>query len=323
MEPLALRLLNDYQRNFPLTPRPFAAIARDVGSSEIRVLEALRQLKRDGAVGRVGPVFAPHRLGASTLAAMSVPAGRLDAVAAIVSACAAVNHNYEREHALNLWFVACASGTAQLERSLRGIEAATGLEVVSLPLEEAYHLDLAFDLRGAGERPPRFIAPAPGPLPLSPADERLLAELQHGLPLVRQPYAAIAVSAQMDEAAVVAHLARWLQCGTVSRLGVVVHHRALGYRANAMAVWDVPDGAVAEAGRRVAQRPFVTLCYRRRRHPPQWRYNLFCMIHGTDRQVVLGQLDELNRECGLSAHGHAVLFSRRCFKQRGARYVPE
>ncbi|WJW75434.1 Lrp/AsnC family transcriptional regulator [Thiohalobacter sp. IOR34] len=145
--PLERRLLNDFQRGLPLTPRPFAAMAERLGVSEEAVLDALQALQAAGAVARVGPVLDPHRVGASTLAAMAVPAERLEAVAARVSACTAVNHNYEREHAFNLWFVATAEDEAALAEVLDGIERDTGCAVMALPMEQDYHIDLGFELQ--------------------------------------------------------------------------------------------------------------------------------------------------------------------------------
>jgi DNA-binding Lrp family transcriptional regulator len=150
---LEKRLLNEFQREFPLCSRPFAEIAWHLGISEIEAIDALKALSEDGAVSRVGPVFRPHRIGTSTLAAMAVPAARLDEVAAIVNNYAEVNHNYEREHRYNLWFVVTASDQAQLERVLCDIERRTGMSVLRLPMLEDYHIDLGFDLQwGPGER---------------------------------------------------------------------------------------------------------------------------------------------------------------------------
>ena len=87
-----------------------------------------------------------------------------------------------------------------------------------------------------------------------------------------------------------------------------------------MTVWDIPDAQVDAVGEKIAAYPFVTLCYQRPRRPPEWPYNLFCMIHGRDRDGVLAQVGTLNRELGLDGRAQAVLFSRRRFKQRGARY---
>lgn len=157
-------------------------------------------------------------------------------------------------------------------------------------------------------------------MPVSDADRRLLAAIEDGLPLVRDPYAELGRRLGLPEAEVIARLRALIEGGIIKRFGLIVRHRGVGYTANAMAVWDVPDDRVGEVGRRLADMPFVTLCYRRRRQPPVWPYNLFCMIHGTDRAVVLDQIAEINTDPGLADRPHAVLFSRRAFKQRGARY---
>ncbi len=141
------RLLNDFQHEFPLTPAPYADIARELGVTEDEVIARLHMLKYAGAVSRVGAVVRPNTVGASTLAAMAVPPEELLAVAELVSDYTEVNHNYEREHRLNLWFVATAPDAARLQAVLDEIAARTGYEVLSFPLVEDYHIDLGFDLR--------------------------------------------------------------------------------------------------------------------------------------------------------------------------------
>jgi DNA-binding Lrp family transcriptional regulator len=143
---LERRLLDSYQRGFPLVERPFAAIADELGCSEETVIDSYRGLAADGAITRIGLALEPNRAGASTLAAMSVPADRLDAVAAQVSAHPEVTHNYEREHAINLWFVVAAAGREGVDAVLAGIAGETGLEVRDLRLEEPFKLDLGFPL---------------------------------------------------------------------------------------------------------------------------------------------------------------------------------
>lgn len=147
MDALEQGLLNDFQRDFPLTPRPFAAIAERLGCTEDDVLEAYQRLSREGSVSRIGAVIRTGAVGASTLAAMAVPPERLAAVAELVSAYAEVNHNYEREHRLNLWFVVTAPSRDRLAQVLQEIESRCGLAVLDLPMLESYFLDLGFDLR--------------------------------------------------------------------------------------------------------------------------------------------------------------------------------
>lgn len=144
---LEKRLLNDFQDGFPLSPRPFALMAERLGVSEARVITTLEGLQRDGLITRVGPVFRPNRVGASTLAAMAVPAERIEAVAAVVSSFPEVNHNYERDHEINLWFVITATDRERLEAILAQIERRTGIEVLNLPMLEDYFINLGFPLR--------------------------------------------------------------------------------------------------------------------------------------------------------------------------------
>jgi DNA-binding Lrp family transcriptional regulator len=155
---------------------------------------------------------------------------------------------------------------------------------------------------------------------LNQQDRELMAAIQGGLPLVAKPYAAIASQLGMDEAGVIARLQSLQAAGLIKRMGVVVKHRALGYCANAMVVWDVPDAEVVRIGALLAGENCVTLCYQRPRRLPAWRYNLFCMIHGRERDGVLRRLEQIIAFHGLEKIPRAVLFSGRSFKQRGAHY---
>jgi DNA-binding Lrp family transcriptional regulator len=146
LNPAELKLLDDYQRDFPLVPRPYRAIAEAAGLSEAEVIEIYARLKEAGALSRIGAVATPNAAGASTLAALAVPPARLGEVAALVSAQPEVNHNYEREHAFNLWFVVTAADARAVEEVLRRIERMTGLAVLDLPLIQSYHIDLGFPL---------------------------------------------------------------------------------------------------------------------------------------------------------------------------------
>ena len=151
-------------------------------------------------------------------------------------------------------------------------------------------------------------------------DQQLLAVLADGLPLVPRPYAEIGGQLDLSEAEVIARLRHLLETGVIRRLGLIVRHHELGYRANAMAVWDVPDDAVDALGAELAAYPFVTLCYRRRRQLPHWPYNLFAMVHGKARARVLAQIGQLNDQVGLRQRPHQVLFSNKRYKQDAARF---
>ncbi len=148
---LEKQLLNDYQQGMPLVSEPYSEIAREINLkgfsvTEQEIIDSLSSLKERGMISRVGPVFKPNSIGVSTLAAIAVPANRVDEVANIVSAFSQVNHNYEREHQFNLWFVVTASSQNEVEQVLEAIELQAGLSVMNLPMEQDYHIDLGFPL---------------------------------------------------------------------------------------------------------------------------------------------------------------------------------
>ncbi|EOA3719532.1 AsnC family transcriptional regulator [Pseudomonas aeruginosa] len=149
MDDLSRRLLARYQKGLPICAEPYRRMAETLGCSEAEVLERLRRLEADGALSRVGPVLRHQRTGASTLAALAVPEERLQRVAERISQYAEVNHNYQREHRYNLWFVLTAGDRAQLDRVLAEIAADTGLQPLDLPMQEAYCIDLAFPLEAS------------------------------------------------------------------------------------------------------------------------------------------------------------------------------
>lgn len=311
-------LLNRFQRDFPILPRPFAALAAQLDASEVEVIETLRELRTDGLLSRVGAVFRPNVVGVSALAALAVPPERLDAVAKQVSAWPEVNHNYEREHRFNLWFVVTASDAASLNAVFHAIENTCGCGApLVLPMLREFHIDLGFNLTPDAKKAPPDTRAAPAAIALSDDERALIATIQDGLPLVERPFAALGCG----ETKAIKTLTRWIETGVIKRFGVIVRHHELGFTDNAMVVMDVPDDAVEQVGRRIAASGLVTLCYRRPRQLPEWPYSLFCMMHGKDRAEVEARIVALATTCELETYPRAILFSRRRFKQCGARYA--
>jgi len=154
---------------------------------------------------------------------------------------------------------------------------------------------------------------------LDAIDRRIVAATQAGLPLTPRPYETLAEALCLPPAEVMRRLRRMLAQGIVRRIGAVPNHYALGYRANGMSVWDLPDEKVGEIGRRVGALDFVTHCYRRPRHPPLWPYTLFAMVHGRSRDEVEAKVAEIAALIGADDRGHAVLYSSRILKKSGLR----
>lgn len=315
-DPTDVALLEGFQRDFPLVARPFAAIAARLSLTEAEVIARLKRLQSLGAVARVGATVRPHTAGASTLAAVSVPEDRLQEVAEIVGAEPGVNHSYERDHDLNLWFVATAADTAGLAALLQRIQARSGLEVLDLPLVRAFNIDLGFRLNGP--RHSAGIGRAPDLSVLTETDRPILSALTRGLDLLPTPFAVLSDRLARPEAEVMARISALSEAGILTRIGVIVRHRPLGWTSNAMVTFDLPDDRIEAAGVTLAAFPGVTLCYQRRTVPGRWRWGLFCMIHGRSRAEALAVLDGALALPQLKGADHQVLFSLRCFKQTGA-----
>lgn len=317
-----LPLLNTWQHGFPLVERPYFQIAQRLGWSEDEVLSAYCALQRTGAISRIGGVFSPRAGGAALLAAMAVPPDRLRSVAATVSAHPGVNHNYEREHALNLWFVMTGNHCEAVETAVRSLEQLTGQSALRLRMQRAYRIDLGFDLRHRTAVQPMRKERAGDAAPLGRADFPLAQCVEEGLGISATPFDDWAQRSGRSCTEVLETLQTWLDTGILKRFGVVVRHHELGFSANAMTVFDVPDALVDPCGEALARQPGVTLAYRRAR-ATNWPYNLYCMVHGMDRSVVQAVLDRVVPAAGLSTFPREVLFSIRRFKQTGGRRFRE
>jgi len=155
--------------------------------------------------------------------------------------------------------------------------------------------------------------------PMDDTDRRLIEETQAGLPLCERPFKVIAGQTGIPEAEVIHRFGRMMDAGIVRRIGAVPNHYALGYRANGMSVWDLPDSSVAALGRRVGALDFVSHCYQRPRHLPLWPYNLFAMVHGRSRAEVDTKVSEIAAILGEDCRAHDILYSTRILKKTGLR----
>ncbi len=152
-------------------------------------------------------------------------------------------------------------------------------------------------------------------------DRAIIVATQEGLPLSLRPYDDVARTVGTEPAEVIARMEKMLQAGIIRRLGVVPNHYALGYKANGMTVWDVPDEMIGTLGRRVGALDFVSHCYHRPRHLPDWPYNLFCMVHGRDHECVEKHTRQIAAILGDAVRDHRILYSTRILKKSGLRLV--
>ncbi|GAB7092379.1 Lrp/AsnC family transcriptional regulator [Halorubrum luteum] len=327
-------LIDEYQSGFPVEPRPFARVAREITAETgvdvdaDDVLERVRDLREAGVFRRFGAVLNPPVIGSSTLAAVRAPDDRFDEVAAVINGYRQVNHNYRRNHEWNQWFVVTAGSREKRDAILAEIEERTGCTVLNLPMLTDYYIDLEFpvvnDDRFARESAEARRVSATrisenAREDLTPLEANLLLEIQDGFPLSATPYADVAAAIDADIDDVVDAVDRLLADGCIKRVGCVVNHIVTGFRNNCMVVWDVPESNLDERGEAVGSLPYVTLCYHRPRRPDQdWEYSLFTMIHGREAEAVDAKIDELAAEH--LPYDHERLYSTETLKQTGAQY---
>jgi DNA-binding Lrp family transcriptional regulator len=318
-------LLDQVQAAFPLCRRPYEALGQALGLDEREVQRRLCLLKDRRVLRQISAIFDSRALGyRSTLVAAQAASSRLRESAAVVSAHPGVSHNYEREHALNLWFTLAVPPGKDLGAELDALAIRAGLlQWHLLPSLKTFRIGVRFDL-SSGKAQAAASAPAPkaAPRPMTDrVDQAIVRELQEDLPLSPEPFAQMAQRLDLTQEGLFNWMAEAGRVGWLRRFAGVLRHREAGFGEGGMGVWCVPEAAVEALGQAFAQEPAVTHCYQRPLFEG-WPYNLFTMVHGQGRADCQAALDEMaQRVCGWTQR--AVLFSTTEFKKERVKYFPE
>jgi len=325
LDALDRALLEQMQIAFPLVPRPFAALGEGLKVDESEVLARVSHLEETGIIRQIGAIFDTRRLGYhSTLVAFHTPDNALAEVAAQVSAHPGVSHNYARPHHYNLWFTLAVPPGRQVEAEVHRLARQTGVDDwLNLPALRVFKIRTHFGLGASAGYPgavPRDRT-TPQSRDLLPADIPYVRALQGDLPLVSRPFAGLAERSGLSEAALLDRARELEAAGIMRRFGAVLRHRRVGYVANGMACWVVPEPRVEAVGRLAARYAQVSHCYQRPAYPPRWPYTLFTMIHGRTRAKVEAIVGQIAGEAELDRF--EVLYSSREFKKERIRYFEE
>ncbi|MCK4674703.1 MAG: Lrp/AsnC family transcriptional regulator [Gammaproteobacteria bacterium] len=318
--------INNFQGNFPLEEKPFSAIAPQLDCTEEKLIETVNSLKNRKLLSRFGPLYDAARLGGGlTLAAITVPEDRYEVVTDMVNSYPEVAHNYRREHALNMWFVVATETPLGLDQALSSIEKMTGLTVYNFPKLQEFYIGLWLHLSADGNH---TTVPVPEKgdqhlddenYHLDDTDRKIVSVTQSGLAIESSPYKTIANNIGITQDDVLQRLKRLLSNGIIRRIGAVPNHYKLGLTANGMTVWDVSDEKVTELGNIIGQLGFVSHCYQRPRHLPMWRYNMFAMVHGANKDEVNEKVKQIEKLLGKNCKAHETLFSSAILKKTGLR----
>ena len=323
------RLLNTMQTDFPLAPRPFEVLGTPLDLTEAEVIARVGEQKRRRIVRQIGGIFDTRSLGyTGSLVAMRVRSDRLERAAQTVSGHPGVSHNYQRDHAFNLWFTIAVPSGGDLAWTVERLREVAEAETARLfPTIRLFKIGVHLDMEGGAGTARAEVGysdatrPVAGRDGLRPVDVAVIRELQEDLPIVPAPYAPMADRIGIPEAEFLATASRLKSGGYMRRMAAALHHREAGFRANAMGVWAVAPDRAEEVGTTMGRFKSVSHCYLRPTYP-DWPYNLFTMVHGQNAPDCQAVIDALARATGVSEY--ALLYSTREFKKVRLRYfTPE
>jgi DNA-binding Lrp family transcriptional regulator len=326
------RLLNIIQANFPLTSRPFQTLGAQLDLTEGEILNRITALKQRRIIRQISAIFDSRSLGyKSSLVAMRIDPEKLDAAAAFVNGHPGVSHNYQRNHAFNLWFTLAVPPTSDLEWTVEHLHAMGGAESTRiLPTLRLFKIGMHLDMEGntgtervepgeAGYSETR--RPAAGREGLRAVDIAVIRELQEDIPLVAEPYRPMADRIGLSEEGLFMTAAHLSARGYLRRMAAVLHHREAGFGANAMGVWVVPRDRAEEVGQIMGSFKGVSHCYLRPTYP-DWPYSIFTMVHGQKAEDCQEIINAISRATGITEY--ALLYSTKEYKKVRLKYfTPE
>jgi siroheme decarboxylase len=309
------------QNEFPVVPRPYAALGARLGKPEDEVLARIERLRADRIIRQISAIFDTRRLGyRSSLVAARTSPERADAAAAVINTHPGVTHNYERHHDFNIWFTIGVAPTSRLglERTIELLGELAAVDVIR-PLPALRFFKIGVDLDMVGGRDPAAkkarrepTRPTPAPEALDERDIAAIRALQGDLRTIPEPFAQPAARAGVTVDELLARAREFQETGQMRRFAAVLYHRSAGFVHNGMGVWKVPDERVEEAGALMASFRGVSHCYQRPTYP-DWPYNLFSMTHGRSRTECEDVLDAIAAETGLT--DRIVLYSTKEWKK--------
>ncbi len=317
------RLLDLLQRDFPPTTQPFAAIGERLGLPEEEVLARVRRLKspdEKGLIRQISAIFNTSALGyKSTLVAMQVPQDEIERAAAAINGHPGVSHNYQRDHAWNLWFTLAVPPDEDLESTVQAlVEKAGGYPYRLFPALRVFKIAVQLDIEGASGisavDSPQGSRPTPA---LTVRDRAFIRELQKDIEIVSQPFADVAERLGVSQEEVVAWLQQAKAAGWLRRFAAILRQRQAGYVANGMVAWRVPQDSIERVATVAASLPQVSHCYQRLTYP-DWPYNLFTMIHAKSKENCQAVAREISQETGVS--DYVILFSTKEYKKARLKY---
>ena len=319
-------LLNEIQWTFPLVTRPFDTIAKKFDTTPEIIKEKLNNLKEIGVLRQLSAIFDTRKLGyTSSLVAMEIEHDKLDYVASQINRHPGVSHNYERDHQFNLWFTLAVPPGVDLNSELEKFNVLKGIKKVRmLPTLQLFKIGVKLDMVDDKKHE---VAPTEEKkeiknIKFEPTedDKDFIRELQKDMEIIDEPFVKAANNLGITEDELFSKMKHYESLGVLRRFAAILRHRQVGFTANGMIVWKVPEDRITSVGETLGSFPQVSHCYERPTYD-DWPYNVFSMIHCKTHDEAYEVAKTIQDQ--IDVNEYKILFSSREFKKTRVEYFVE
>ena len=319
-------LLNEIQWTFPLITRPFDTIAKKFDTTPEIIKEKLNHLKEIGVLRQLSAIFDTRKLGyTSSLVAMEIEHDKLEYVASQINRHPGVSHNYERDHQFNLWFTLAVPPGADLDSQLEKFNVLKGIKKVrKLPTLQLFKIGVKLDMVDDKKHE---IAPTEEKkeiknIKFEPTedDKNFIRELQKDMEIIDEPFVKAANNLGITEDELFSKMKHYESLGVLRRFAAILRHRQVGFTANGMIVWKVPEDRITSVGETLGSFPQISHCYERPTYD-DWPYNVFSMIHCKTHDEAYDVAKTIQNQ--IDVNDYKILFSSREFKKTRVEYFVE
>ena len=309
-----------------MVTRPFDAISKKFDTTPEIIKEKLNNLKEIGVLRQLSAIFDTRKLGyTSSLVAMEIEHDKLDYVASQINRHPGVSHNYERDHQFNLWFTLAVPPGADLNAELEKFNVLKGIKKVRmLPTLQLFKIGVKLDLVDDNKHE---IAPTEEKKEIknikfepTEQDKDFIRELQKNMEIIDEPFVKAANNLGITEDELFAKMKHYESIGVLRRFAAILRHRQVGFTANGMIVWKVPEGRITSVGETLGSFPQVSHCYERPTYD-DWPYNVFSMIHCKTHDEAHDVAKTIQNQ--INVDEYKILFSSREFKKTRVEYFVE
>ena len=326
MDDLDKEILNEIQWTFPLVTRPFDTMANKFNTTPQIIKERLISLKKSGVLRQLSAIFDTRKLGyTSSLVAMEIEPDKLDYVANQINLHPGVSHNYERDHQFNLWFTLAVPPGSDLKTELDKFSILKGIKKIRmLPTLQLFKIGVKLDMV---DEKKHDVAPTEQKKEIkniqfipTEQDKQFIRELQKDMQIIDEPFLDAANRLGITEKQLFEKMKYYETIGVMRRFAAILRHRQVGFTANGMIVWKVPQERIVEVGEKLGSFPQVSHCYERPTYP-DWPYNVFSMIHCKTHAEANEMAKVIQDQ--IHVEEYRILFSSREFKKTRVEYFVE